>query len=91
MDIGFVWDEDKYSKVTQDHNVIFWEVVSAFDDDHAYEQPDPYHEDRMIMIAKTHSNRLLYIVYTDEEMPLYRIITAFDATGHWEDAYHGKI
>jgi len=32
MDIGFVWDENKYQQVMADHNVRFYEVVSALDD-----------------------------------------------------------
>jgi uncharacterized DUF497 family protein len=29
MDIGFVWDENKYQQVMTDHNVRFHEVVSV--------------------------------------------------------------
>ena len=47
MDIGFVWDENKYQQVMADHNVRFYEVVSALDDPHGYEMPDPAgHVDR---------------------------------------------
>ena len=41
MDIGFVWDENKYQSVQQKHGVQFYEVVSAFDDSDGYEFPDP--------------------------------------------------
>ena len=47
MDIGFVWDENKYQQMMADHNVRFYEVVSALDDQYGYEIPDPAgHVDR---------------------------------------------
>ena len=27
------------------------------------------------------------VIYAEDELPLYRIITAFDAEGEWLDAY----
>ncbi len=32
MDVGFVWDENKYQTTVKKHDVRFYEVVSAFDD-----------------------------------------------------------
>ena len=32
MDIGFVWDENKYREVQEKHEVQFYEAVAAFDD-----------------------------------------------------------
>lgn len=47
MDIGFVWDEQKYQQVVDDHQVRFHEVVAAFEDPNGYEVPDPAgHADR---------------------------------------------
>lgn len=52
MDLGFVWAEDKYEKVVTDHNVRFYEVVSAFDDQDGYEVPDPAgHADRWMDVG----------------------------------------
>jgi len=88
MDIGFVWDETKYRTVTKKHDVRFHEVVSAFDDPAGYELPDPAdYEDRWLWVGQTHQGRLLAIVYTEEDLPLYRIVTAFDAEGRWSDEY----
>ena len=95
MDIGYVWDEDKYQRVQQQHQVEFWEVVSAFDDEQSLEQPDPQGNwDRYLMVAQTNRQRLLQIIYTEtftEEgsMP-YRIITAFDAGKEWHDEYQAQ-
>lgn len=91
MDMGFVWDEAKYKTVVREHNVKFYEVVAAFDDSDGYEVPDPVeHEDRWLWIGKTPWDRLLIIVYTEQDLPLYRIITAFDAEGRWIDEYHQR-
>ena len=89
MDTGFVWDEKKYRTVQNKHNIRFHEVVSAFDDENGYEAPDPSgNEDRHIMVAKTKNERILFVVFSEEELPIYRLITAFDAEGKWLDEYH---
>lgn len=91
MDIGFVWDEQKYRAVQKDHGVAFHEVVSAFDDEKGYEVADPAgHKDRFVLVAKAATDRVLFVVFSEEELPLYRIITAFNAEGSWLDAYRKK-
>ena len=89
MDIGFVWDETKYNAVVREHQVRFYEVVGAFDDPSGYEVRDPGgHEDRWLWVGRTPSERLLVIIYTEQDLPLYRIITAFEAERRWIDEYH---
>ena len=91
MDIGFVWDENKYKRVQQKHRVQFYEVVSAFDDLNGYEVPDPAgHEDRWMWIGRTTGDRVLAIITSDEDSPLHRLISAFDARGRFLDEYHGR-
>ncbi len=91
MDVGFVWDDTKYKAVVKKHNVAFYEVVAAFDDLVGYEVPDSVgHEDRWLWVGKTPWDRLLIVVYTEQDLPLYRIITAFDAEGRWIDEYYGR-
>ena len=88
MDLGFIWDERKYGEVVRRHDVRFHEVVSAFDDLHGYEAPDPAgHDDRFVLVAATQDGRVLFIVVSEEDLPLYRIVTAFDAEGRWFDEY----
>jgi uncharacterized DUF497 family protein len=88
MDIGFVWDENKYRKVVADHRARFHEVVAAFEDENGFEVPDPAgHQDRWSWVGKSSAGRLLVVIYSEEELPLYRLITAFDAEGAWKDAY----
>lgn len=93
MDVGFVWDEKKYQQVIKDHGVWFYEVVSAFDDANGYEMPDPdlmLKEDRWVWIGRTKWDRILVIVYTEQDLPLYRIITAFEAEGKWIHGYYQR-
>lgn len=88
MDIGFVWDEEKYKQVVADHQVRFYEVVSALEDRDGYEVPEPTgYADRWVWVGKTVHERLLVVIYSEEELPLYRVITAFDAEGRWRDVY----
>jgi uncharacterized DUF497 family protein len=89
LDIGFVWDEHKYRKVVADHDVRFYEVVAAFEDVSGFEAPDPAgHVDRWMWVGQTDAGRLLVVIYSEEELPLYRLITAFDAEGAWRDEYY---
>ncbi|MFN0122200.1 MAG: BrnT family toxin [Blastocatellia bacterium] len=91
MDIGFVWDEAKYRTVVREHGVAFYEVVAAFDDPAGFETPGPAaHENRWLWVGKTPGERLLVIVYSEQDLPLYRIITAYDAEGRWANEYHGR-
>ena len=91
MDIGFVWDEMKYKAVVKKHKVQFYEVLAAFDDSNGYEVPDPAkYENRWLWVGRTPWDRLLIIIYSEQDLPLYRIITAFDAEGRWIDEYHQR-
>ena len=88
MDIGFIWDEDKYQDVQRRHHVQFYEVVSAFDDPNGYEIDDPTgHEDRWMRVGITTGGRVLAIIFSEEDLPIYRLITAFDAGRRLRDEY----
>ena len=91
MDIGFIWDEDKYKEVQRRHGVQFYEVVSAFYDLKwiRNRQPSGY-EDRWMWIGKTVDNRVLAIIFFEEDLPLYRLITAFDAERRLVDKYYRR-
>ena len=91
MDIGFIWDEDKYQEVQRKHSVQFYEIVSAFDDPDVQVVPDPQgNEDRWMLVAKTFNGRILSIICSDEDAPLQRSITAFDASGEALDEYYRR-
>lgn len=89
MDVGYVWDEKKYQKVQKKHGISFWEVVSAMEDPDGFEQPDEAsnEEDQWIWLGQTFTGRVLVVVYSEEELPLYRLITSFEANGRWLDEY----
>ena len=90
MDIGFIWDEDKYKEVQSKHGVQFYEVVAAFDDPNGYEIADPRgHEDRWMRIGIA-GDRVLAIVFSEEDLPLYRLITAFDPERRLIDEYYRR-
>ena len=92
MDIGFVWDEDKYQEVQDKHQVRFYETVSAFDDSSGCDLADPSgHEGRWMWIGTTHGGRILALIYSEEDFPLYRLITAFDARGRLLDEYYRRV
>ena len=91
MDIGFIWDENKYQVVQKKHKVKFYEMVSAFDDPNGYEVPDAAgHEDRWMWVGRTVHGRILAAINSEEDLPLYRLITAFDAERKWIDEYDKK-
>jgi len=88
MDTGFFWDEMKRRQVFKEHDVNFYEVVSAFDDQRGLDLPDPqHHEDRYLLVGYTVTARILVIVYEALDEAIYRIITAFDAEGAYRHAY----
>ena len=91
MHIGFVWNENKQKRVQQQHDVQFYEVVSAFDDSDGYEFPDPEgHEGRWMLVARSTGGRELAIVFSEEDLPGYRLITAFDADEGLRDEYYKR-
>lgn len=91
MDIGFVWDTDKYREVQRKHRVQFYEVVSAFDDPNGCGYMDlEGPAGRWTWIGATTGNRILAIIYSDEDLPIYRLITSFDASGRSLDEYYRR-
>ena len=91
MDIGFVWNVDKYQEVQRRHRDQFYEVVSAFDDPNSQILPDPQgHEDRWMFVGRTANGRILSVICSDEDAPLHRLITAYDADREVTDGYYAK-
>ncbi len=91
MDIGYLWDSEKYEAVRQKHCVEFQEVVSALSDKVGFDVKDSSHyADRWLWIGRTYENRVLIVVFSDEELPIYRIITAYDAEGRYLHEYNQR-
>ena len=79
-DFGYLWDEDKYAQVQKKHGVDVREVVTAYEDEMALIELAPQgHEDRWLVVGQSHTNRVLCIIYSDLNMPIVRLITAFEA------------
>lgn len=88
MDVGYVWDSDKYEAVQRKHNVYFYEVVSAFEDPKGFVEDDPAnHKERWMWVGLSVTNRLLSVICTDEDLPSFRIVTAFEAPAKWVSEY----
>ena len=88
VDIGFIWDEGKYELVRTEHGVTFAEVVAALDDEHGIEFDDPQgHADRYLHVGASTEGRVLAVIHSDSDLPLLRIITAFDANSWLTDEY----
>ena len=86
-DIGYIWNQKKYDKICQKRGIYFYEVVSALENEDFIETPHEFHEDRFLIIAYTKTNRLLVIVVSEEALPIYRIITAYEAEGELLNEY----
>ncbi len=91
MDIGYLWNQDKYLKVVKNHRIRFSEVVSAFEDLHGFETLDPgEYDNRWIWVGMTDQQRMLNIIYSDEEIPVLRLITAFEAERRFINEYNDR-
>jgi uncharacterized protein len=86
----FVWDRAKAASNQRKHGVSFDESTSVFGDPLAGTIPDPDHsvgEHRFITIGTSSSGRLLVVCHT-EEVNVFRIISAREATTHERKRYH---
>jgi uncharacterized DUF497 family protein len=92
MDVGYLWDEEKYEQVRKKHHVWFYEAVSALEDPNGLDMEDPAeHTERWMWVGQTVTNRILSVIYTiEEDGPILRIITAFDAEPVIIEEYNGR-
>lgn len=90
-DIGYLWNAEKCDKVKEDHGVEFWEVVEVLEDPNGFEEDDPQrNEGRFMFVGSTREERILQVIFSDEELPIIRIITAFDANKYWSGVYEDR-
>ena len=88
MDIGYVWDEQKYDRVSRKHGLRFGEVIDIFEDPRALYEADPQgHLERQMAVGQAHKGQILQVIFSYEDAPLIRIITAFEASEAWRDEY----
>ena len=90
-DIGYLWKEKKCNEVKEKHDVDFWEVVETLEDINGFEEEDPQkNEGRYMFVGSTREGRVLQVIYSEEEMPVIRIVTAFDADKYWSRVYEDR-
>ena len=85
----FEWDENKAKINFQRHGISFEEAELAFNDDNAVDGLDESHsknETRFNLIGLTERG-LIFVVYTEREENIIRIISARKATKFEEEIY----
>lgn len=93
LGLRFVWDSRKATINLRKHGVPFGEASSVFGDRLARVRDDPDHsdtEERYLIIGLSERNRLLVVVFADDEDNI-RLISARQATNperkQYEDSY----
>ena len=83
----FVWDPKKAVANLKKHHVSFEEASTAFDDELGAYYPDTLHADRLVLIGRSHVQRMLYVVHAEVGVDAIRIISARKATTHEKVRY----
>jgi uncharacterized DUF497 family protein len=77
----FEWDPEKARTNKHKHDVTFEEAAQCFADENAVDLEDPAHPERLLLIGRARSLRLLFTVYALlEHGDTIRIISARKAT-----------
>lgn len=80
--MDFSWDEAKATSNLAKHGVFFEEATEVFADPLALMVEDVEHPERLILIGKSVSDRLLLVVFIERDDEGIRIISARRATRH---------
>lgn len=85
----FEWDPDKAATNLKRHRVSFEEAVEAFFDPTAVDDFDPEHslEETRFNLIGLSSRRLLFVVYTQPEDDVIRIVSARKAEKKHQGIY----
>ncbi len=85
----FEWDPDKAATNLKRHRVSFEEAVEAFFDPTAVDDFDPEHslEETRFNLIGLSSRRLLFVVYTQPEDDVIRIVSARKAEKKQQGIY----
>ena len=88
MDTGYLWDEKKRAEVLAKHSITYSQAVQACEDQNHLLQEDPQgNPDRFMIVGRTEAGRLMQVICAEEDLPLIRFITAFDAEAFWRNSY----
>lgn len=80
LELDFDWDTHNTNKIWEKHKVRFAEAEEVFFDIDLIILPDPTHsvaEERYIVLGKTKTGRLLFVVFTKRPEKI-RVISARD-------------
>jgi uncharacterized DUF497 family protein len=89
MSLRFEWNDKKARLNKRKHKLAFEEASTVFGDPLSLTIPDTVHsvgEDRFITIGTSDKNRLIVVVYTDNE-DVIRIISARQASANEKKQY----
>lgn len=85
---NFEWDSRKAATNVRKHGVTFEEAASAFLDDLSVVYVEEEHPERLVLVGRSLSLRLLVVVHAERRDPnAIRIINARRATRHERRAY----
>lgn len=91
MDLGYLWDERKAALVEKKHGVDLAQAVEALcDPDQLYDEDPQGDWGRFMIVGRTRHGKLLQVILSDEELPVMRLITAFEADAVWRQAYERR-
>ncbi len=82
MAIRFEWDPKKAAANRRKHGVTFEETVTCFEDPHGcyFRNEAPGNEDRLVLIAYSQKERLLFVVHAEVGRDAIRIVSARKAS-----------
>ena len=89
--MDFIWDDAKARSNLAKHGVSFKEAAIVFADPLALAVEDGGHAERMILIGRSTSDRLLLTVFIEQDNETIRIISARRATSHERRHYEESI
>jgi uncharacterized DUF497 family protein len=84
----FEWDEEKAESKAAKHGVGFDEAAQALTDPYSVDFEDALHPDRLVTVAMSPQERILYVV-TTQRGSRTRIISARRANTHERRIYEG--
>ena len=82
MRLRFEWDPRKAAANRRKHGVRFEEAATCFDDPHGsyFRNEAPSYEDRLVLIAYSQKQRLLFVVHAEVGKESIRIVSARKAS-----------
>ena len=85
----FEWDEEKAEANEAKHGVRFEEAAQAFTDPFSVDFADATQPERLVTVAMSPAERILYVVTTERGSRI-RIISARRASTHERRIYQGN-